>query len=355
METPCKSGKRRSSFYDPASQDIANNSDCTDEEDSEDERLVLLNDMLKLSEKESVQRVLKVPWETACEKTKAGYVNKVRDVMEMVVSILCPNSAEMVCLELQRKSIIPNSIDVSISSEFIQVLIECYKQQDNRQTGRQLLSIVADKLKFEELKSLLPSLTEYEFSMARLHKLKFGRGMREANESKVPRYRVAPEKLDHFLDFVTSSHVIQDLPFGMKSFKLSSGEVLEIPNVIRVMAPTHLVQQYHQYCKETEFSDPLQKSTLMKVMSEACLASIRKCLQGLDYYVAEGGKAFDDLQEVVDRLLAISVVSAVEADTLKKALKDGKQYVKSEFKVSSLRSQKTAVRHLHIYTTPFYS
>ena len=59
----------------------------------------------------------------------------------------------MAWLELQRKSIIPNPIDVSISSEFIQVLIECYKQPGNRQTGRQLLSIVADKLKFEEMRS----------------------------------------------------------------------------------------------------------------------------------------------------------------------------------------------------------
>ena len=91
--------------------------------------------------------------------------------------------------------------------------------------------------------------------------------MREVNESQLPRFRVAPETLDHF-------HVIQDLPFGTKSFKLSSGEVLDIPNVIRVMAATHVVQQYHQYCKETEFSDPLQKSRLMKVMSEACLTSI---------------------------------------------------------------------------------
>ena len=47
----------------------------------------------------------------------------------------------------------------------------------------------------------MPSLTEYEFSMARLHKLKFGGGMRGVNESQVPHYRVAPEKLDHFLDF----------------------------------------------------------------------------------------------------------------------------------------------------------
>ena len=172
--------------------------------------------------------------------------------------------------------------------------------------------------------------------MARLHKLKFGRGMREVNESQVPRYRVAPEKLDHFLDIVTNSHVIQDLPFGTKSFKLSSDEVLDIPNVIRVMAPTHVVPQYHQYCKEMEFPDPLQKSTLMKVMSKACLASIQKCLQGLDYSVAEGGKAFDDLETVVDRLLAVSAVSVAEAESFKKSLKDGKQYVKSEFKVSSV-------------------
>ena len=59
----------------------------------------------------------------------------------------------------------------------------------------------------------------------------------------------------------------------------------------------------------------------MKVMSEACLASIRKCLQGLDYYVAEGGKAFDDLETVVDRLLAVSAVSVAEAESLKKSLK----------------------------------
>ena len=86
----------------------------------------------------------------------------------------------------------------------------------------------------------------------------------------------------------------------------------------------------------------------MKVMSEACLASIRKCLQGLDYYVAEGGKAFDDLETVVDRLLAVSAVSVAEAESLKKSLKDGKQYVKSEFKVCSVPCKEIAVRHAHL-------
>ena len=276
---------------------------------------------------------MKVPWATACEKTKAYYIDKVRDVMQTVISILCPGSVEMVWLEIQKKPIIPNSTDELISNEFLQVLIESYKQSGNRQTRRQLLSLVADKMKFEELKSLLPSITEYEFTMARSHTLKFGRGMREDDQSHGHRERATSEKLDHFLDFVTSSHVIQDLPFGMKSLKLSSGEMLDIPNVIRLLAPTHLVKQYHQYCKETEFPGPLQKTTLMNVLSEACVASIRKCLQGLDYYVAEGGKAFDDLQTVVDLLVAVLAVPFAVAESLKESLKEGKQYIKSDFKV----------------------
>lgn len=221
------------------------------------------------------------------------------------------------------------------------MLIECYKQPDDCQTGRQLLSIVADKLKLEEMRSLLPSLTEYEFSMARLHQLKFGRGMREVNESQVPRYRVAPEKLGHFLDFATSSHIIQDLPFRTKGSNCLLARFFLSQMSSAIMAPTHVVQQYHQYCRETEFPDPLQKSTLMKVMSEACL-------QGLDYYVAEGGKAFDELETVVDRLLAVSAVSVAEAESLKESLKDGKQYVKSEFKVSSVPCKEIAVRHAHL-------
>ena len=75
---------------------------------------------------------------------------------------------------------------------------------------------------------------------------------------------------------------------------------------------------------------------------------IRICLQGLDYYVAEGGKAFDDLEAVVDRLLVVSAVSVAQAESLKKSLKDGKQYVKSEFTVSSVPCKEISVRHAHL-------
>ena len=308
---------------------------------SEDTRLTLLNQILELSGKSAITRVLSVPWQNACEKTKLCYTEKIQDIMKTVTSIVCPLNAEATWSEIQKYFSTDCKDALMITSEFLQVLLETYKESANRETRRQLLSIVADKMKFEDLKSLLPNLTAYEFSMARLHNLKHGKGVREPVETNVPRERVAPEKLDHFLDFVTSSHIIQDLPFGMKHIKLSSGEVLDVPNVVRLLAPTHLVKQYHEYCTETGFQDPLQKSTLMKVMSEACLASIRKCLQGLDYYVADGGKAFDDLQEVVDRLLKANALTPSKAENIKTRLKDAKHYIKTEYKVQVLFSNLT--------------
>ena len=79
---------------------------------------------------------------------------------------------------------------------------------------------------------------------------------------------------------------MQDLPFGQKHLKLRSGELIEVPNVIRLMIPQGMVQQYKQYCMETNFK-PFSKSTMLRVLSE-CSTSVRKSLQGLDNFAAEG-------------------------------------------------------------------
>ena len=36
---------------------------------------------------------------------------------------------------------------------------------------------------------------------------------------KGTRMYIAPQKLDHFLSFTISTHIIQDLPFGEKNIK----------------------------------------------------------------------------------------------------------------------------------------
>ena len=88
--------------------------------------------------------------------------------------------------------------------------------------------------------------------------------------------RIEPVRLEHFVSFITSPHVTQDVPFGEKLLKLSTGEIIKTPNVIRTMIPERIVQQYQQYCCETNF-EPMSKRTLQRVWA-VCSSSVRKSL-----------------------------------------------------------------------------
>ena len=110
-------------------------------------------------------------------------------------------------------------------------------------------SILADKVSFKMLKRWIPGLTLYRFNVARHHQLLHGRGAVLPTEHHTRMY-VAPGQLSHFLNFITSGHIIQDLPFGEKKLKLSSNEELVIPNVIRTVIATQVVSQYEELCSE---------------------------------------------------------------------------------------------------------
>ena len=99
------------------------------------------------------------------------------------------------------------------------------------------------------------------------------------------RMYVSAEQLDHFLDFVTSAHIVQDLPFGESTLKLSSKEKIIVPNVVRTVIPERIVQQYNLSCSEAGFL-PMGRSTLLRMLI-VCSASVRNSLQGLDYFTAQ--------------------------------------------------------------------
>ena len=113
--------------------------------------------------------------------------------------------------------------------------------------------------------------------------------------------RINESQLNHFLTFITSSHVIQDLPFGQRYLHLRNSQVLETPNVIRSMIPHRIIEQYTQFCQENDVK-PLSQSTISRVLSE-CTATVQKSLQGLDYVAADGAKAFDDLAAIAAKLV----------------------------------------------------
>ena len=89
--------------------------------------------------------------------------------------------------------------------------------------------------------------------------------------------------------------------------------------------------QYNQYCSEENYT-PLSTGTLFRILSEARVASVRKSLQGLDSYAAEGGRGYDDLLSLRDTLAQYGANEAAITE-LKDNLRHLKQYIKSDYKV----------------------
>ncbi|VDI02946.1 Hypothetical predicted protein [Mytilus galloprovincialis] len=59
------------------------------------------------------------------------------------------------------------------------------------------------------------------------------------------------------------------MPFGERHLKLSSGEVMDAPNIIRCMGPATIIQQYKAYCEENEISLLGVNNILLQPVEEA--------------------------------------------------------------------------------------
>ncbi|CAF4740166.1 unnamed protein product, partial [Rotaria sp. Silwood2] len=104
------------------------------------------------------------------------------------------------------------------------------------------------------------------------------------------------------------------------------------------MGATRITDQYLLYCKEmcSDF-EPLGKSSLFTIL-DACKASTRKSLQGIDYFAAEAGEAFDGLRKKIEDKVAL----CSDSDRLIENLKRARFYLKSDYKVHVARSSNIA-------------
>ena len=74
---------------------------------------------------------------------------------------------------------------------------------------------------------------------------------------------------------------------------------------------------------------------MLRILSD-CSASVRKSLQGLDYFVAEGAQAFDNLVRMVHQM-SENVAGGKEWEKrMTEHLKASKLYLKGDFKVMIL-------------------
>jgi len=273
-------------------------------------------------------------WENMDVQRKNVYVRRAATAIAAALEVITPGDAGHLWEAVQSSRSVEKALGLpekqSADRKYLQALAETYQHATSWDTRRQVLAIFADLTSFREIREFIPGLTEYRFKEARLHILKHGRGS-AVPVNKSPRMRINESQLDHFLTFITSSHVIQDLPFGQRYLRLANGQILETPNVIRTMIPQRIIEQYTQFCKENNMR-PFSPSTISRILC-VCSATVRKSLQGLDYIAADGAKAFDDLATVAVNL-GNHGRDREWVDYCERALKAGKQYIKTDYKVN---------------------
>ncbi len=283
-----------------------------------------------------VRSQLHTPWQMASERTKRYYTRKAGQGVAAVVNDIAPKESGSLYRTLCSSAVLRKHFSSDEDSDadtvdemLMKALGECYQEANHWETRRQILSIMADKVRYSKLLRYIPGLTRYRFTEAKRHCLTYGRGA-PVQPERSPRTDVPSSQIEHFIAFITSAHIVQDLPFGEKSITLSNKDTIKIPNVIRTIVPERVVKQYHAYCADSGFK-PLSRSTLLRILA-VCPASTRKSLQGLDYVTSAGAQAFEDLADVVERLGDAGQGMGWTKD-MQIRLRAAKRYLKSDYKV----------------------
>ncbi|CAF4552882.1 unnamed protein product [Rotaria sp. Silwood2] len=319
------------------------NDPSTDEEKLK-EQITALNNFLSACVSKRKLNVT-TSYKDLSHRVKLRYISLVKFITRSTTSLIASDDADMLIHDAF-SDVNSEDSNIVLDGNFRQIMngvSEAYINAESWQSRREILSIVAPKISLKLIQLFIPGLTYGRFSAARLHARKYSAGSRVEETTKVVQ-RFDDHQIAHCVDFIVSPHVCTDLPFGEKVLKLSSGVELFVPNTIRNMRATRIIEQYLLYCKEmcSDF-EPLGKSSLFTIL-DTCKASTRKSLQGINYFAAEAGEAFDGLR----KMLEDKVTLCDDSERLIENLECARLYLKSDYKVHVARSSNIA-DHCCIY------
>ena len=195
--------------------------------------------------------------------TNRYYKRKAMQAVETVLDAIAPGKCAWLFQQVVDN--VGRSSDVNLpDSTLVGRLVKLYDEATSWYTMQQILSIFVNDYSKTELLSLIPGLTKWRIDEARKHAFQNSPG-RFIEPPALHRSRLEPSKVDHFLDFIASPSFLQDVAYGTKSLKLSDGEKIEIPNVVRTVIASRLIQLYQSYCAESGFT-PMGRSTLFSIL-----------------------------------------------------------------------------------------
>ena len=204
---------------------------------------------------------LHIPVSDVAHSTSRYYKRKSRQVCEVVLDYIAPGQSQALFQLLTRDIITDVSVPSIADQNILQKLLILYEESNSWFTKQEILSIFVEDFPKSQLKEMIPGLTKWRIDQARKHAALVGSG-KPKELPEICRTRLDPVRVDHFVDFIASPHYLQDIAFGTKFLKLSNGDKMEMPNVVRTVTASQLVNLYLSFCKKEEFV-PLGKFSLV--------------------------------------------------------------------------------------------
>lgn len=256
-----------------------------------------LNNLLRSRDYSPVRYCLKSKWSDASERTKREHLRKLEQGVQAVMQSIVPGQEDEVLKDLIKR--LSKDTSSSKHDESMQALVAAYGLAEDKATKLQILSIIVDLFTHPQIKEFLPEVTDYQLEQAKKHLLSHGRGQ---PLPVVKKYRVGVTmpKINHFIEFISNPHFVQDVAYGTRKLKLTSGEIISMPNVVRNIISARIIKQYISYSKETRFQCLGERELYMVLQN--CPAQQKKALQGLDNISADGLRSVEKLQDSVRKL-----------------------------------------------------
>ena len=212
---------------------------------------------------------------TLSSTSQRYYKRKAAEAVDSLLDAIAPGNSSWLLEQVIDKHRDQRGIEEAAEGTLVHRLIVLYEEANSWYTRQQILSLIASDFSKSELLQFIPGLTKWRIDEARKHALKNKPGQ-TIDPPVIARTRLNPVKVDHFIDFLSSPSFLQDVAYGTKTVKLSSGEKLEIPNVVRTLIASRLVQLYQTYCQESGFV-AMPRSTLFNIIKVCDLCSRLKC------------------------------------------------------------------------------
>lgn len=202
--------------------------------------------------------------EGVSSSTTRYYKRKGMQVVEASLDAIAPGQSKWLLQQVLEAYSHSTDSDVNLPEKtLLSRLVTLYNEATNWYTRQQILSVFVADYSKTELLSFIPGVTKWRIE-ARKHAFRTSPG-RIIVPPALHRCRLDPVKVDHFLDFISSPSFLQDVAYGTKTLRLSDGETIEIPNVVRTVVPSRLTNLYQSYCAESGF-EPMGRSTLLNIL-----------------------------------------------------------------------------------------